>query len=491
MSMMGVFFCAVNTPFKLWLYHINVNFGFTNVLSMSQSMMLDSVFQSVVHLLITGIPSFMVYLLLLSHRWGWLMMYTGILSVSVFVQYNVGTLGPSIFGASAIFPGNDFGVGDGFPLGGDAHNVSLNRIFYPVDNSSGKTFRTSDFSSGQLKLEPVDGKKRRTPWQVTETGAGGGQLAVTTGEILSQKGGANLDRIEEQEWSFDNGDSAESAHIGVRRGKRLRDELFGFAEERNIHVKEVYMIDGSHADTRANAFAAGAGRDRIIGLYDTLFLGSTADDSAVDDTTGSLNAGELFSVGSLGSRLRGVDRSEGEMRRKRRSTPVQAMTDIEILAVMGHELGHTALHHSEGGMGVEAVTSFLTFAVLGWAVHCPALAASVGFAAPVVHIGVFLYNRIISPPLDISVGILTSAISRANENAADAYSARVSEDYAEGLQTALGKLTINSNNDPNEPWYYEVLHDDHPTTAKRWANVNRIRRKLYGGERKSTRKHGE
>lgn len=235
------------------------------------------------------------------------------------------------------------------------------------------------------------------------------------------------------------------------------------------------MIDGSYQDSRANAFAAGAGPSRIIGLYDTLFLGSQPQSSEDE-----IPADKLLSMRHLGSLVRGVPNSEStHPRPKWRIAPIRAMTDAEILSVMGHELGHSALHHSELGMYQEAATSFLSFAALGWVVHSPVVAAALGLTAPLAHVAVFLYNHVVSPTLDGFVKLFTDAISRRHEFEADAYSAKVSETYAEGLQTSLAKLTVNCDSDPNEPWFYEMLHSDHPSLAKRWSQVNRIRAKLY------------
>ena len=51
------------------------------------------------------------------------------------------------------------------------------------------------------------------------------------------------------------------------RRSLFRDELFAFAKSQGVGIGDIYMIDGSHADARANAFVAGAGKERVIGLY--------------------------------------------------------------------------------------------------------------------------------------------------------------------------------------------------------------------------------
>merc|ERR1719356_977768 len=127
----------------------------------------------------------------------------------------------------------------------------------------------------------------------------------------------------------------------------------------------------------------------------------------------------------------------------------------------------------------EAVTSFATFAMLGWTLQSPVLAASIGLAAPVVHVGIFMFQHVVQSVMNSVMSPIENALTRSQEYQADAYSARVSPEYADALQASLAKLTISCNQDPNKPWYEEMLHDDHPTLAHRWQQVARIKKRLY------------
>jgi STE24 endopeptidase len=301
------------------------------------------------------------------------------------------------------------------------------------------------------------------------------------GSIQFLSGPTNLlKEISFESWTMPSLPGVVSGRVAMRDGEKLRTALLDFAEAHGINIDQVYMIDGSSKDVRANAFAAGAGKSRIIGLYDTLFLGEPP--TGADNVEFATDPTKLFSIRHLGNKLRGVSTDEVSRRTLRRSKPTKAMTDDEILAVMGHELGHSALHHVEHGMVTEALTSFWTFALLGWMVHSPVLAASLGLAAPVTHIAVVVYHRVFGKALDSVTDLLNDWITRTQEYAADAYSAQVSDQFAMSLQTALTKLALNSNADPDEPWFYEYLHDDHPTIAKRCARVEHIRQKKFANK---------
>mmetsp|Transcript_61664 Transcript_61664/g.133560 ORF Transcript_61664/g.133560 Transcript_61664/m.133560 type:complete len:688 (-) Transcript_61664:64-2127(-) len=475
-------FFLLDVPFEIWMHNIDAKFGFSNVVTTPMANFKDSLIQGFISVLLFGIPSSAAYLAVVSYRYGWVLLWGGMVTIQCAVQYNAGRLGPMLLGPSSVFPDSDFGVGHGFPLAvseDQSHPlVALDRIYYPGNASD--SFLTHDLSRGQVNLSSLAEKPGASAtWEFTSEELNAKNATEvygrTVGKVAAHKAGHGLEALEAAGWTVGDAPAADGK-VGVRHGKQLRDELFGFADERGIVIDEVYMIDGSYKDARANAFAAGAGRSRVIGLYDTLFLGEP---SSANSSVSKGKVEAFSSVRKMGNWLHGVHPTELGERPVWHSAPVQSMTDDEILAIMGHELGHSAMHHVEHGMVREMATSFITFAALGWIVHSPMIVGAFSLAAPAAHIAVFVYSHMLSPTMDHIIGIFNNALSRSNEFAADAYSARVSKKYADGLQTALAKLTVNCNADPASPWYWEVLHDDHPTTAQRWAHVEALKRELY------------
>jgi len=499
LTLVSAFFQAVDAPFKVWLYNVDAQFGFANVVSMPPGEYQTATLMAPISTLMgVGIPSLMLYLWILNWKYGWVIMWATICVLMTVAQYYLYQLVPMVLGPTNIFPSGDFAVGRNFPLvtatDPDATDrvVSLNRIFYPTNESG--TYMTHDLSRGAVELNSEASKTGQSaPWEIKAMEENGTEFlpfAETKSKITFHDNSEDLEALQNNEWAISNSNgSTATARMGFRKGKDLRDTLFAFAEERGVHINEVYLVDSSSKDARANAFAAGAGGGRIIALYDTLFLG---DDGVMTVQGGpeKKSVENMFSIRYWGKVLQGLPttKSKPTWFKKRAHTKshskdpgggTTAMSDIEVLAVMGHELGHSALHHVEWGAVQEAVTSFFTFALLGWAVHSPVLAAGVGLHIPVVHVGVFLYNRLLNNVLSGFLDPVENAMTRSHEYAADAYSARVSLEYAEGLQTALSKLTVSCNQDPNEPWYQELLHDDHPTLAHRWQQVAAIKRNLY------------
>lgn len=274
----------------------------------------------------------------------------------------------------------------------------------------------------------------------------------------------------------------------MRSGHELRDKLFGFSRERQIGIGDIYMVDGSHKDARANAFVTGAGNHSIIGLYDTLFLGKRGKD-AVEDTEED-DAQQVAQSESLVQHLTeiiqgvNVEEEDNDRRAPRNSAPTQAMNDDEIVAILAHELAHSAMKHMEMGMTTQVFTSFMTFATLGWMAHSPLAAAALSLTGPVLHVGTCAYDNVVGPPLEGFMKLFTDGLTRHNEYVADEYATKISERYGTGLQTALAKLTVNSNQDPDPPWFHEALHSDHPTLARRWAHIEAVKKETYGDQKK-------
>jgi len=475
-------FYVISAPFVLWSSTIDLRFGFSNPLIASAS---DTRLKLVLGLfgLIFQVPMKFAFLFVLQYRRGWLVMWTGLMAALIYVQYNIQDIAPAVLNMKNPFPNDVFAVGRNFPWVHTDSNkspwISLNRIYFK-DPSYGGTdvqFSTNDESQGQLTLaQPSNGK-----WAISDASVLYDPSAPVYTQTSSAAANGALDELRSKSWTVG---AAGGARVGVRSGNHLRDELYGFARERHIGISQIYMVDGSHKDIRANAFVAGAGNASVIGLFDTLFLGRRnvdADDSGVSSTLLQLVAGEA-EMQHASEIVQDVDIEEEKTISNsppRNSAPTQAMGDAEIISILAHELGHSDLKHLEQGMVVQAITSFMTFAALGWMAHSPLAAAALTLHAPLIHVGACAYDYVVGPPLEGIVKLFTDAHTRHNEYQADAYAALISEKYATALQTALAKLSINSNHDPDVPYFYELLHDDHPAFSRRYAHIEATKKEAY------------
>jgi len=482
LSLLGALFFLLGSPFMYWQQWIDIKYGFANSLSVNLSNFRLRVGLTVISMIFSAIPQKFAFLAVLQYRLGWVFMWAGMFLGILYAQHNVAMIAP-MMGLDTKFPSASFAVGRGFPLVETPSTwapwISLNRIFWPdkyspqyllaeksLGDASPKTWYTDDKSKGQLALKNTGGK-----WQLSGTA-----WFDPTAKVYAESKGADM-----QSASWTIGD--EQTHIGLRSGKELRDKLYGFAGERHIGVGQIYMVDGSHKDARANAFVTGAGNHSIIGLYDTLFLGKRGKEASEDDDEDQLEVAQSESmVQHVSEVIQDVDveKDDRDSKAPRNSAPTQAMNDDEIVAILAHELAHSAMRHMEMGMAAQVVTSFMTFGAMGFMAHSPLAAAALSLTAPLVHVGSCAYDHVVGPTLEGVLKIFTDALTRHNEYQADEYAALISERYGNGLQTALAKLSVNSNQDPDPPHFWEALHADHPTFARRWAHIERAKIKAYG-----------
>merc|ERR550537_1496356 len=106
-------------------------------------------------MLIMGVPKKFFFLAVLQYRFGWLLMWAGLILPTLYAQYNVEMIAPML-GMNLEFPEQSFAVGRGFPLVQttvkNAPWISLNRLFFPdkfaqsLTNSEPTTLYTNDKS---------------------------------------------------------------------------------------------------------------------------------------------------------------------------------------------------------------------------------------------------------------------------------------------------------------------------------------------------------
>jgi len=479
LSLLGALFFLLGSPFMYWNQWIDIKYGFANSLSVNLNNFRLRVGLACFSMIFSAIPQKFAFLAVLQYRLGWVFMWAGMFLGMIYAQHNVAMIAP-MMGLDTKFPTASFAVGRGFPLVETSATwapwISLNRIFWPdkfsetLGNAAPKVFYTDDKSKGQLALRDKGGK-----WELSGTAWFDPTLKV----YAETKGGGDM---QSSSWSIGDGQT----HMGLRSGKELRDKLFGFAGERHIGVGQIYMVDGSHKDARANAFVTGAGNHSIIGLYDTLFLGKRGKEASEDDDE-EIPAQSDSMIQHMSEVIQDVDveKDDRDSKAPRNSAPTQAMNDDEIVAILAHELAHSAMRHMEMGMAAQVVTSFMTFGAMGFMAHSPLAAAALSLTAPLVHVGSCAYDHVVGPTLEGVLKIFTDALTRHNEYVADEYAAKISERYATGLQTALAKLSVNSNQDPDPPHFWEALHADHPTFARRWAHIERAKISTYGNKKKA------
>jgi STE24 endopeptidase len=122
----------------------------------------------------------------------------------------------------------------------------------------------------------------------------------------------------------------------------------------------------------------------------------------------------------------------------------------ELLAILGHEIGHWKLWHTIQGFVISQLYTFCLFLAFSYVQNTPGLFAAFGFvytadaASPMpVFIGLMLFTQTFWSPVEKVLSLLMTFNSRTNEFAADAYA--VSLGRGEPLASGLIKISIGAS----------------------------------------------
>ncbi len=197
----------------------------------------------------------------------------------------------------------------------------------------------------------------------------------------------------------------------------LRTKIETFTEKTGFRLKNIYVIDGSKRSTKANAYFSGFGSKKRIVLYDTL---------------------------------------------------IKEMSDEEIVAVLGHEIGHYKRKHVMRSMISSVLLTGLMLFLFSMVVDSPLLSGAMGAETPSFHLGLIVFGILYSP-LSLLIGLITNFISRKNEFEADKF---VRDNYEPGvLAAALKKLAVKNLSNMIPHPAYVFFHYSHPPLLARLAKL--------------------
>jgi STE24 endopeptidase len=201
----------------------------------------------------------------------------------------------------------------------------------------------------------------------------------------------------------------------------LKERLIALAQQIKFKMAGIFTIDGSRRSTHSNAFFAGIGKTRRIVLFDTL---------------------------------------------------VDQLSTTEIVAVLGHEMGHNVKKHIQKSLLLSAAASLLGFYLLSLCLKWPTFFQTFAVPEPNLAVGFVLFG-LLSGVFTFPFNPITKWISRRNEYESDAFSVEVTKEK-EAMKTSLIKLSRdNLSNLTPHPWY-SFYHYSHPTTAERVAAIEAI-----------------
>lgn len=210
----------------------------------------------------------------------------------------------------------------------------------------------------------------------------------------------------------------------------LREKLLELANRLNYTGANIFVIDGSSRSAHSNAFCTGFGRFRRICLFDTL---------------------------------------------------LPLMEEQEIIAVLGHEIGHDRLFHVHTMLVFSLSYIFVMLFAMGQFLTSASISSAFYVSEPKVYLGIVLFS-VVWGVIDFAVSIPQVCMSRMNEFAADRYSVDANETYAKSLGDGLKKLMRKSKANLTPHPLYAFLNYSHPPLDQRLKAICEYNQKRYNAE---------
>ncbi|KAJ1938496.1 zinc metalloprotease, partial [Linderina macrospora] len=198
----------------------------------------------------------------------------------------------------------------------------------------------------------------------------------------------------------------------------LRVAIEALASRLNFPLKKLYVVDASKRSSHSNAYVFGFFKSKRIVVFDTL---------------------------------------------------ISQCTTEEIVAVIGHELGHWKHNHILRMLVAIQIQTFIIFFTFSLFIGEVAMYQSFGFSTTPVLIGFMLFQYLYQP-LDSVLSFCTNVLSRTNEFEADAFSKKLG--YGEQLKSGLIKLQIENKGNMNPDHLYSAYHYSHPPLVERLSALD-------------------
>ena len=155
-------------------------------------------------------------------------------------------------------------------------------------------------------------------------------------------------------------------------------------------------------------------------------------------------------------------------------TLLEQVKEKEILAILGHELGHWALSHTLSNFVITQLYTGAMFYCFSLCFHSTEVFKAFGFAAteenPVpTIIALLLFTQTVWAPVDKILSFILTLFSRYNEFQADEFSLNLGMSHE--LQSGLCKIHLKNLNSMCPDKLYSFYHYSHPPLVERLSRM--------------------
>ncbi|XP_037949652.1 CAAX prenyl protease 1 homolog [Teleopsis dalmanni] len=220
----------------------------------------------------------------------------------------------------------------------------------------------------------------------------------------------------------------------------LRQSIEDLAAKLKFPLTKLYVVEGSKRSSHSNAYFYGLWNSKRIVLFDTLLLnkGKPDDSELSEDEKG------------------------------------KGCTNEEVLAVLGHELGHWKLGHVTKNIIIMQAHLLLIIFIFGYCFKYPPFYEALGFepgTRPIL-VGLLVVFSYVLAPYNAIVSFGMTVLSRRFEYQADEFGQKLG--YADQLGRALIKLNLDNLGFPIHDWLYSSWNHSHPTLLQRLARLKEL-----------------
>jgi len=226
----------------------------------------------------------------------------------------------------------------------------------------------------------------------------------------------------------------------------LKTDIEALAASVGFPLYKLFVVEGSKRSSHSNAYFYGFFKFKRIVLFDTLLEEEERKKIMPEEEK--------------------KEKEEEEKKEEGKTKTKTGCNNQEIVAVLGHELGHWKLNHVMKNIIIGQVQIFLMFALFAYLSKSRPLYEAFGFTdSQPVLIGLMVVLSYITAPYSAVIGFLMSVLSRHFEFQADEFAAKLGK--AKDLQSALVKLNNDNLSFPIYDWLYSAWHHSHPPVLER------------------------
>ncbi|KAF7247979.1 hypothetical protein EG68_09222 [Paragonimus skrjabini miyazakii] len=228
----------------------------------------------------------------------------------------------------------------------------------------------------------------------------------------------------------------------------LRQKIEALAARIDFPLKKLLVVEGSKRSAHSNAYFYGFGKNKRIVLFDTLIK-----DFKFPGKDGNTPDGACTQNDKAASRGCAVDE--------------------EIVAVLGHELGHWKRGHTIINLLIGQANLLLMFVVFSSLMNIDSIFGSFGFTSTVpILLRLIVIFQFIFSPYNTVLAFLMTVLSRRLEFQADEFAVNLG--YGSFLKSALLVLHKDNLSFPISDWLYSMCNYSHPPILERLAAIDSL-----------------